>query len=116
MSAYLILGMLSAFGLLSAAWALLGWLLPSGKGMLLVCVGMPDPGMLSRWRWLRGIGVLSCPLIAVAQPDADKVPQDIEICSREELIERLKWETDQKHGTGTGNPSGRSQRCDLSEL
>lgn len=112
---YVLLGTLAAFGALSGIWTLLGWLLPGAGGCALVCVGAPDEGIRSRYRWLYAVGFLRCPLIAVA-PDTAAVGPETEICSREELLPRLEWEADRFHGTGTGDSSGRGQRRDLSEL
>ena len=53
----------AAIGIMSVLWALLGWLLPSGQGMVMVCLEPPDPGVLSRYRWLRGLGLLRCPVV-----------------------------------------------------
>ena len=116
MAGYVLLAFLAALGLLSAMWALAGWLLPSGQGAVLVCLELPDPGVLSRYRWLRGMGLISCPLVAVTETGRGQALRDTEICSREELLPRLEQEKMGSHGTGTGNPSGRGQRCDLSEL
>ena len=113
MAGYVVLGALAAFGLLSALWAALGWLLPSGKGCALVCRGEPDPGIVSRWKWLRGLGLLRCPLIAV---DAEQTNGEIEICAGEDLLARLEMERNQFHGTGNGDPAGRHQRRGISEL
>ena len=106
----------AAIGIMSVLWALLGWLLPSGQGMVVVCLEPPDPGVLSRYRWLRGLGLLRCPLVAVTGGGTPGVPADVEICSREELPDRLEREKKRTYGTGTGNSAGRGQRRDLSEL
>lgn len=116
MAGYMILGFLAAFGGLSLLWTMLGWLLPSGKGLVLVCAGLPDPGVLGRYRWLRGMGFLNCPLVCIVERSPGKVPVDMEFCSRESLWNRLEWEKHYTYGTGTGDSSGRDQRCDISEL
>ena len=114
MAGYIILGTLAAFGALSMLWALLGWLLPCGRGCILVCRGVPDVGILSRVRWLRGMGFLDCPLVAVV-PEGTDLPDDmIELCTAEALLLRLELE--RKHGTGTGDPPGRGQCRGVSEL
>lgn len=107
--------LLAAMGLLSICWAAFGWLLPGGRGMALVCWGVPDPGMVARWRWLRGLGFTVCPMIAIVD-GTEPVPLDIEICGPETLVSRLEWERIHTHGTGNGDSSGRGQRCDFSEL
>ena len=112
MAGYVILGTLAAFGLLSTLWAILGWLLPSGRGCVLVCYGMPDIGIVSRWKWLQSLGLLRCPLIAVSEADT----VEIENCAGEHLLVRLEMERNRFHGTGNGDPSGRCQRRGISEL
>lgn len=112
---YILLGALAAFGAWSALWTALGWLLPGVRGCVLVCMGPPDEGMCSRYRWLWGMGLLNCPLVAVTQ-DAAAVGKETEICSREDLLSRLEWERERFDGTGTGDSSGRGQRSGVSEL
>jgi len=114
MAGYVLVGALAAFGLLSVLWAVLGWLLPDGKGMVLVCAGVPQEGILSRFRWLRGMGFLRCPLVAVTEEPVEGHSRDYELCSREALLDRLEQE--HCHGTGIGDPSGRHQRRGISEL
>ena len=116
MSGYVILGALAAFGLLSILWAAMGWLLPGGRGMALVCVGEPDAGILARYKWLRSLGLLACPLIVAAE-DAALQPMDgMEICAPESLLFRLELERVKIDGTGNGDPPGRHQRSGVSEL
>ena len=115
MAGYFVTGALAAVGVLAILWALLGWLLPDGRGCLLVCYGAPDEGICSRYRWLRGAGLLGCPLVAVDAPE-DKVREDVELCAGEDLVLRLKWERNQDYGTGTGDFTGRHQCRDLPEL
>ena len=115
MAGYVILGALSAFGVLSGIWAVLGWLLPAGRGCALVCYGPPDPGIVSRYLWLRGVGLLYCPMLVVEdQPPAEY--EKIETCTGEDLLSRLEMERSRFHGTGNGDPSGRRQRRGISEL
>lgn len=115
MAGYVILGTLAAFGLLSVLWALLGWLLPGGKGCALVCYGLPDEEILTRFRWLRSTGLLNCPLLVVAQ-DPGSFREETEICSGEELLSRLEWERNRFNGTGNGDHPGCHQRRGVSEL
>lgn len=112
---YIVLGTLAAFGLLSALWAALGWLLPGGKGCALVCVGIPDEEVLTRFEWLRSLGFLTVPLLVVAETERCPWP-GTEICSREELLPRLERERKRVDGTGNGDPPGRHQRRGVSEL
>ena len=112
MAGYVIMGTFAAFGFVSALWAVLGWLLPSGKGCVLVCYGVPDIGIVSRWKWLQSLGLLRCPLLAVT----DTACIETENCAGEELLARLEMERNRVHGTGNGDPSGRHQRRGISEL
>ncbi len=112
MAGYVLIAALAAFGALSALWAALGWLLPSGRGCVLVCLGQPDEGVLSRYRWLRAMGLFSGPLIAVAE----EVCTGAENCRPEDLLPRLEWERTQIHGTGNGNPARCHQCGGISEL
>ncbi len=115
MIGYFVLGTLAAYGCFCALWALLGWLLPRGKGCALVCWGLPEEGILSRARWLRGAGFLQVPLIAVAE-DPVMICGEIEICSPETLLSRLERERKEVHGTGNGDHPGCGQRRGVSEL
>lgn len=114
MLGYFVLGTLAAFGALSLMWTLFGWLLPGGKGCAVVCCGVPYPEALIRFRWLRSLGLLNCPVILVSESAV--VGTDAEKCNEEELLVRLKQEYDRYYGTGTGDSPGRGQRCGISEL
>ena len=116
MAGYILIGTLAAFGCFSVVWAVLGWLLPVGRGCALVCVGQPDEGVLSRYKWLRGAGLLHYPLLIVAEEEAGLQEAETEICSREDLLPRLEWERNQFNGTGNGDHTGRHQRRGISEL
>ena len=109
----ILMGTLAAYGALSALWAALGWLLPGLGGCALVYVGTPEEGICRRYRWLRGLGLIDCPLIAVAE---DAQTEDTEVCSREDLIPRLEREAEKFGRTGTGDSSGRGQHRGISEL
>lgn len=115
MTGYIIVGVLAAFGAYSLVWTLFGWLLPSGQGCALVCFGQPDEGVLTRFWWLRGTGLLRCPLLAVV-PEETELPVLAEKCSGEALLARLKWERNQVHGTGNGDPAGCDPCSGISEL
>ena len=115
MAGYIILGAFGAFGCLSLLWALLGWLLPAGQGCALVCYGEPDEGILSRYLWLRGVGLLRCPLLAVVPSQTDS-SAETENCTREALLTRSEWERNRADGTGTGDHPGRDRRRGVSEL
>ena len=95
---YVLLGFLAAYGALSALWAGLGWLLPGLQGSALVYMGTPAEGIRRRYRWLRGLGLMNCPFLAVTE---DGQTDDTESCGREELIARLTREAERFGGTGT---------------
>ena len=92
MAGYICIGTLAAFGLLSMLWCLFGWLLPSGKNGVLICIG--DPVFLHRFLWLRSLGLLRCSLRV---PEGDFSPKQrdellergVEICSREQLFSEI---------------------------
>ena len=115
MLGYFVVGTLAAFGFFCVLWALLGWLLPGGKGSALVCYGTPDEEILNRSKWLKDMGLLDVPLLIVAEETEVTYP-GTEICSREELLPRLERERNRYHGTGDGDHSGRHQRRGVSEL
>lgn len=108
------LGAMAAFGVLSLLWAVLGWLLPGGKGGAVVCFGVPDTGLRIRVGWLRSLGLLQLPLIAVTE----EMPPEgtTEYCSPGQLCARLEQERKYFHGTGNGDPSGDHPRGGLPEL
>ena len=110
---YVLLGFLAAYGALSVLWAALGWLLPGLKGCAVVYMGAPGEGIRRRYRWLRGLGLISCPFLAVAE---ETEAEEIEVCGREDLLDRLAWEAEKFDGTGTGDHTGRGQRRGISEL
>jgi len=110
---YFVVGTLAAFGGLCLLWTILGWLLPSGKGCALVCYGAPDEGIYARYRWLRSMGFLSCPLLAVSEEEIG-CWKEAELCTTEALLARLEGE--RIYGTGTGDPAGRGKRSGISEL
>lgn len=114
MAGCVILGTLAAFGAFCAVWAALGWLLPLGRGCALVCWGQPEEDVLAGFRWLKGLGMLRCPLLIVAEEGTGG--PDTEICSGEVLLSRLEWERKRFDGTGNGDHSGHHQRGGVSEL
>jgi hypothetical protein len=92
MAGYICIGGLAACVLLSMLWCLFGWLLPSGKNGVLICIG--DPVFLHRFLWLRSLGLLRCPL-RVPEGDFSQKQRDelsergVEICSREQLLSEI---------------------------
>lgn len=95
MAGYFLLAVLAAFGLLSLMWALFGWLLPACREGWVLCPG--ETGKLSFvnvYLWLRGMGLVKCPLILVdmglEEAEKDRLTDEgIEICSLAELPARL---------------------------
>ena len=98
MGFYVLIGFLAAYGALSVLWASLGWLLPGMKGCMLVYLGRPGEGICRRYRWLRGLGLMDCPLLAVTE---EAETEEIEVCGPENLLSRLAWEAERFGGTGT---------------
>ena len=94
---YVLLGALAAYGALSALWAVFGWLLPGLRGCALVCIGLPEEGARRRYRWLRGLGLLECPFLAVTEEETEET----EACSADQLLARLTREAERFGGTGT---------------
>lgn len=97
----IVLGVLAAFGLLCALWALFGWCFGSDRGGILLCLcrGKEHPHLLTRYRLLHRFGLLRCPLILVdsplppqAQDIARRAQPGIEFCTLEELPARLETE------------------------
>ena len=115
MVGYSILGMLAAFGVVSLLWAAFGWLLREEQGWILVRFGMPEKEILTKFKLLRGLGILEVPLVAVAEQPVQG-PAEIEICSREDLLSRLEWERKRFDRTGNGDYPGRHQCRGISEL
>ena len=95
---YVLVGALAAYGALSALWAGLGWLLPGLKGCAVVYMGRPGEGIRRRYRWLRGLGLIDCPFLAVTDGAQS---EEMEVCGSETLLSRLAWEAERFGGTGT---------------
>ena len=121
MAGYIIVGTLAAIGLLSVLWVCFGFLLPGARGGAFVCMGWPGEGLLGRYRWLRDLGLLTCPFLIVTEESKLNENQrlfscGIEICSPDALGQRLERERKYLDGTGNGDPPGRDQRRGISEL
>ena len=112
---YFVLGTLAAFGAVCGLWVLLGWMIPVGKGCALVCWGEAGEEILTGFRWLRGLGLLHCPLIVVTEELGEPLEQT-ENCRPEQLLVRLEQERNRFDGTGNGDPTGRGQCRGISEL
>lgn len=118
MAGYILLGFLAAFGALSALWAIFGWLLPANRKGLLIYVGDETGFFVRRYLWLRGLGLISCPLILTEPVNCDRdilLTQEIEICSPEELALRLGIGA-KDFDAGIGNYSRCHQHGGISEL
>lgn len=111
---YLILGTLAAFGAFCAVWAAFGWLLPGLKGCALVCAGAPGEEIVAAYKLLKGLGLLSCPLLVVAETAEEST--DLEICGGKDLLSRLEMERKRFDGTGNGDHSGHHQHGGVPEL
>ena len=93
----LILSVLAAFGVLCVLWTFLGFLLPGQKGTFMVypCRGENLDALIRRYRWLRDLGLIRCPLLLVdqgmteQQREALEGKYGIEICRPEQLPDRL---------------------------
>ena len=116
MAGYILVGALSAWGVLCLLWAVLGWLLPDGKGIALVCLEEADPGIISRYGWLRGLGFLRCPLLVLSDRESEYRIDGLETIGPEDLTSRLQEERYGTNGTGNGDSSGRGERRGISEL
>lgn len=105
MLGYIILGTLAAFGLLCWLWGLFGWLLPGGKGnvILFLCgQGRNEDWALTRYDCLRGLGLVKGPLLIIGstlsareQERIQRWHRGVEFCSLEELVPRLEQEREQ---------------------
>lgn len=98
----ILMGSLAALGVFFGGFALMGWLLGSSRGFRLVYFPKADPGAgLFRYRMLRGLGLLTCPMVVA---DCSLSPEEkawlmkkfpgIRFCSSQELSEILRQEAD----------------------
>jgi len=115
MAGCFLLGTLAAFGALSLLWALFGWLLPAASGCAVVFYGAAEGEIFTVFKWLRSLGLLKCPVLVVTEEALSGLP-DVEYCTGEELLPRLKEERNRYYGTGTADPAGHSQCRGISEL
>lgn len=98
----ILIGTLAAFGAFFVGFALMGWLLGSSRGFRLVYFPAADPAAgLFRYRMLRGLGLLSCPLLIAGSslsPEEKRCLTNrfpgVRFCSPEELAEILRQEED----------------------
>lgn len=102
MATLIILAVLAAFGVLSVIWALFGFLLPGQRGTAMVCLCRGDGEeeiVLRHYGWLRGLGLVRCPLLLVDCGITEEertrllhLKQGVDICTMEELSSRLEQE------------------------
>lgn len=122
---FIVIGVAAAWGVLSVACLLFGWLLPKDRRGLVLYFCREETcaeSVIFEYRWLRDLGFLAGPLLLV---DSTVTPKEREIlerkypeivfCSLAELPGRLELERN-RIGTRDGNPPGRDQRCGVSEL
>ena len=91
---WIVLVVLAAFGLLCALWACLGFLLPGQSGVVMVyrCRGESVDALVRRYRWMRDLGLIRCPLLIVDEgmsPQQRKFLENrpgIRVCDMAELI------------------------------
>ena len=114
MLGYVILGLLAAFGALCVLWTAFGWLLPGLRGCVLVCYGQPDAEIFTKYKCLRGLGLLDCPFLIISDERMDD--PGVENCTGEDLLSRLEMERNRFDGTGNGDHSGHDQRDRVPEL
>ena len=104
MTGNVMLVVLAAWGVLCLLWCGFGWLLSGGRGGCAVCMcrgGMQEELFIRRWRWLRSLGLVEGRLLAVdcglEEPQRRWLARyrDVEICSLEELPDRLELERNQ---------------------
>lgn len=102
---------MAAFGILSAVWCLLGWLLPSG-GEVTVCPAKADVhAVVRRYLWLKGMGLIRGPLLLADRElsAAERFWMEkhgIAVCLPEEMLRQLGMGEKEFDGTGNGDPPG----------
>ena len=97
MALYVVIGTLAAFGLVCLVWVGCGLVLERACCGAAVLTGPLEREALDtarRWIWLREMGLLYTPLLAVAETLTDVEKNwlechGFEICSREEIAKRL---------------------------
>ena len=102
---FIVIGVAAAWGLLSVACLLFGWLLPKDRrGMMLYFCKEETcaESVIFGYRWLRELGFLAGPLLLVDSTSTQKEREileqrypGIEFCSLAELPARLELERDQ---------------------
>ncbi len=102
MVGFVLIGALAAFGLVSALWALTGWLLPGGHGGGAVCLckpGLKNLATIRRFCLLRDLGLfrgpiwlVNCGLPEEEMRELNRLGRGTELCTMEELKVRLEQE------------------------
>ena len=98
MIGYLVLGTLAAFGLVSALWALYGFLLPPYRDGVLFAPGRPgaaEGSFARRYFWLRELGLIRGKLVLVDFGLSDEerdwlLERGVEVCTPEQLPARME--------------------------
>ncbi len=91
----LLLSFFAAFGVFCVGWVLFGWLLPVCREGWILCPGRPGKlAFVQIYLWLRGMGMVRCPLVLLDLGLGDWESkylenQGIEICSPAQLAQRL---------------------------
>lgn len=67
MAVMIVLTVLAGFGALCVLWAIFGAWLPGYRGTVMICLCRcgEEEAVIRRYRWLRGMGLLRCPLVLV---------------------------------------------------
>ena len=97
MAGFVLIGALAAFGLICAVWIGCGFFLPDTRSGGSVLTGPLQGNTLAaarRWIWLREMGLLYSPLIAVQDSFSEAEQEWLSchgfiLCSRAETIRRL---------------------------
>ena len=119
MAGFVWVGVLAAFGAVSALWIAYGLCCGKPVGKLLI-LSDGKKGLIRRLLWLREIGLLSCPMVLI-DPNLDEMDamwvlsRGVEIWNTSRLGEADDI-GERIYGAGTGDPTGRHQRGGVSEL
>ncbi len=125
MAFYVIVGVLAAFGALCILWVLFGALLtrPRGDALVCFCGEGREERIIRRYRWLRDLGLVKCPLVLL--------DSGLPLWQRQQLMQKCgavrfytteKWikllEQERRKGGRAGNGNAAGDHCsgDLSEL
>lgn len=111
MAAFIILGVLAAFGAFCILWGIFGFLLSGNRGGAMVCLctdGETEGSVIRRFLWLHSTGLCRCPVVLVDCGLSPTVLQKLQrseapitLCAPEELEILLKQERSRLDRTGT---------------